>query len=217
MTAKWYSSINNVFNGKIIVKNDRKRSRKEEQKMELSEGRPLNTEGRLEKEMRVYDLLDQLGISYLRTDHEAAGTMEDCNEIDRILDVLICKNLFLCNRQKTKFYLLMMPGDKPFKTKELSAQIHSARLSFAPEEYMEEYLDITPGSVSIMGLMNDTDNQVQLLVDEEVLQGEFLGCHPCVNTSSLKLGTKDVFEKFLPAVHHEYMVVHLGQEEEKKE
>ena len=217
MTAKWYSSINNVFNGTIIVKNDRKRSRKEEQKMELSEGSPLNTEGRLEKEMRVYDLLDQLGISYLRTDHEAAGTMEDCNEIDRILDVLICKNLFLCNRQKTKFYLLMMPGDKPFKTKELSAQIHSARLSFAPEEYMEEYLDITPGSVSIMGLMNDTDNQVQLLVDEEVLQGEFLGCHPCVNTSSLKLGTKDVFEKFLPAVHHEYMVVHLGQEEEKKE
>ena len=217
MTVKWYSSINNVFNGTIIVKNDRKRSRKEEQKMELSEGRPLNTEGRLEKEMRVYDLLDQLGISYLRTDHEAAGTMEDCNEIDRILDVLICKNLFLCNRQKTKFYLLMMPGDKPFKTKELSAQIHSARLSFAPEECMEEYLDITPGSVSIMGLMNDTDNQVQLLVDEEVLQGEFLGCHPCVNTSSLKLGTKDVFEKFLPAVHHEYMVVHLGQEEEKKE
>ena len=118
-------------------------------------------------------------------------------------------------RQKTKFYMLMMPGDKPFKTKELSAQIHSARLSFAPEEYMEEYLDITPGSVSIMGLMNDTDNQVQLLVDEDVLQGEFLGCHPCINTSSLKLRTKDVFEKFLPAVHHEYMVVRLGQEEEK--
>lgn len=183
--------------------------------MELSEGRPLDTEGRLEKEVRVYDLLDQLGITYWRTDHEAAGTMEDCNEIDRILDVLICKNLFLCNRQKTKFYMLMMPGDKPFKTKELSAQIHSARLSFAPEEYMEEYLDITPGSVSIMGLMNDTDNQVQLLVDEDVLQGEFLGCHPCINTSSLKLRTKDVFEKFLPAVHHQYMVVRLGQEEEK--
>ena len=102
--------------------------------MELSEGRPLDTEGRLEKEVRVYDLLDQLGITYWRTDHEAAGTMEDCNEIDRILDVLICKNLFLCNRQKTKFYMLMMPGDKPFKTKELSAQIHSARLSFAPED-----------------------------------------------------------------------------------
>ena len=183
--------------------------------MELSEGRPLDTEGRLEKEVRVYDLLDQLGITYWRTDHEAVGTMEDCNEIDRILDVLICKNLFLCNRQKTKFYMLMMPGDKPFKTKELSAQIHSARLSFAPEEYMEEYLDITPGSVSIMGLMNDIDNQVQLLVDEDVLQGEFLGCHPCINTSSLKLRTKDVFEKFLPAVHHEYMVVRLGQEEEK--
>ena len=177
--------------------------------MELYKGRPENTQRRLDKEIRVYDLLDSLGIEYERTDHEQADTMEACNEIDAILQVTICKNLFLCNRQKTNFYLLMMPGDKPFKTKELSSQINSARLSFASPEDMERLLDITPGSVSIMGLMNDKENAVQLLVDEDVLKGEYLGCHPCINTSSLKLRTKDVIEKFLPAVHHEMITVHL--------
>lgn len=180
--------------------------------MELYNGRPENTAGRQEREIRTYDLLDRLGIPYQRTDHEPADTMEACNEIDKILEVLICKNLFLCNRQKTDFYLLMMPGDKPFKTKEIPPQIGSARLSFAPEEKMVEYLDIHPGAVSIMGLMNDTENHVRLLVDEDVLKGEYLGCHPCVNTSSLKMKTKDVFEIFLKEVHHDYTVVHLTGE-----
>lgn len=187
------------------------------QQLTLFNGRPENTEGRLEKEIRVYDLLDSLGIEYWRTDHGPADTMEACDEIDAVLEVLICKNLFLCNRQKTKFYLLMMPGDKPFKTKDLSAQINSARLSFASPEAMEQYLDITPGSVSIMGLMNDTQGQVQLLVDEDVLKGEFLGCHPCINTSSLKLHTRDVFDKFLPAVHHEPVIVHLEYPQEQQQ
>lgn len=177
--------------------------------MELYKGRPEDTEGRQEREIRVYDFLDKLGIEYERTDHEHADTMEACNEIDAVLNVLICKNLFLCNRQKTDFYLLMMPGDKPFKTKELPSQIGSARLSFAPEEYMAEYLDIHPGAVSVMGLMNDTDNHVRLLVDEDVLKGEYIGCHPCVNTSSLKIKTKDIVETFLPAVHHDMTVVKL--------
>lgn len=180
--------------------------------MELYKGRPQNIEGRLDREVRVYDLLDSLGIEYLRTDHSHADTMEACNEIDKVLDVLICKNLFLCNRQKTKFYLLMMPGDKPFKTKELSSQIISARLSFASAEAMEEYLDILPGSVSVMGLMNDKKNAVNLLVDEDVLKGEYVGCHPCVNTSSLKIKTTDVFDKFLKAVGHTATVVHLTGE-----
>ena len=135
--------------------------------------------------------------------------MEACEKIDEALEAVVCKNLFLCNRQKTMFYLLMMPGDKPFKTKELSAQIGSARLSFAEEAFMEEFLDITPGSVSIMGLMNDRENKVNLLIDEDVLKEEFLGCHPCVNTASLRLKTKDVTEKFLPCVGHSYRVVHL--------
>lgn len=179
--------------------------------MELYQGRPQDTSGRLDKEIRVYDLLDRLGISYQRTDHAAAGTMEDCQEVDSVLDVVICKNLFLCNRQKTRFYLLMMPGDKPFHTKDLSAQINSARLSFAEAEYMEAYLDITPGAVSIMGLMNDTGNRVQLLIDRPVAQSPLLGCHPCVNTSSLRLRTEDVLSRFLPAVHHTPIIVDLPE------
>ncbi len=177
--------------------------------MELFNGRPNDLSGRLEREVRVYDFLDTLGIEYVRTDHEPAHTMEDCNRIDKVLDVLICKNLFLCNRQKTVFYLLLMPGDKPFKTKELSTQINSARLSFAGEDKMLEFLDIEPGAVSVMGLMNDKDNNVKLLVDEDVLKDEFIGCHPCVNTSSIKLRTDDVFEKFLKAVNHNYTTVTL--------
>ena len=180
--------------------------------MELYEGRPRNCEGRLEKEIRTYDLLDSLGLWYQRTDHEPADTMEACNRIDQVLGVLICKNLFLCNRQKTNFYMLMMPGDKPFKTKELSGQLGISRLSFASPEDMERLLDITPGSVSIMGLANDRENQVQLVVDEDVLKGEYLGCHPCINTSSLKLKTRQVFDIFLPAVHHQPVTVHLPGE-----
>lgn len=183
-------------------------------KLQLQKGRPIDDGGRLEKEIRTYDLLDSLGIEYERVDHEAAETMEACAAVDEILaPAVICKNLFLCNAQKTKFYLLMIRGDKKFKTKEISHQIGSSRLSFAPPEYMEKYLDITPGSVSVMGLMNDTENQVTLLVDEDVLKAEFFGCHPCINTSSLRLKTADVFGAFLREVHHDYTVVKLGMEE----
>ncbi len=177
----------------------------------LVKGRPESNEGRLAKEIRVYDLLDELGIAYERVDHNVANTIEECREVDKILGVEICKNLFLCNTQKTKFYLLMMPGQKPFKTKELSKQIHSARLSFAKPEYMEEFLDITPGSVSVMGLMNDTEHHVQLLIDEDVIKGEYIACHPCINTSSLKLRCEDVLGKFLKKVEHEAIVVKLGE------
>lgn len=181
--------------------------------MELFNGRPELTEGRLPREIRTYDYLDNLGIEYSRTDHEPADNMEACNRIDAVLGVIICKNLFLCNRQRTKFYLLMMPGDKKFKTKELSSQINSARLSFATAEDMLKYLDIEPGAVSIMGLMNDKDHEVQLLIDEDVLNDEYIGCHPCVCTSSLKIRTKDIMEKFLPEVGHEPMIVHLVGED----
>ena len=168
--------------------------------------------GRLLKEMSVYELLDDLGISYLRVDHEAAATVDDCHEVDEALGIHICKNLFLCNRQKTDFYLLMMPGLKKFKTKELSAQLGTARLSFAEAEYMEAFLNITPGSVSVMGLMNDKEHRVRLLIDQELLQDEFVGCHPCVNTASLKIRMKDILEKFLPHVGHDYTAVELQGE-----
>ena len=179
--------------------------------MELQKGKPENTDNRLDKEIRVYDFLDKLGIQYQRIDHEAAMTMEACEEIDRALgdNTTICKNLFLCNRQETDFYLLLMPGDKPFKTKDLSAQIHSARLSFAKPEYMEKYLDITPGSVSVLGLMNDSEKKVQLLIDEDVMKEPYFGCHPCINTSSLKFTTEDLMQKIIPALEHEPVTVTL--------
>ena len=178
--------------------------------MELFDGRPATNGGRSEREIRTYDFLDSLQIEYKRTDHEAAGTMEACNEIDAILGVVICKNLFLCPRNKSSFYLLMMPGDKQFRTKEVSAMIGASRLSFADEADMLKYLDIEPGSVSIMGLMNDREKAVQLLIDEDVLKGEFIGCHPCVNTSSLRIRTDDILNKFLPATGHDYISLHLS-------
>lgn len=170
--------------------------------MELLKGSPSDLVGRQDREIRVYRFLDELGIEYERTDHpdEPATTMEACEKIDAVLDVKICKNLFLCNRQKTSFYLLIMPGDKPFKTKELSKQMGISRLSFAGEEFMTEYLDLYPGSVSVLGLMNDREKRVQLVIDEDVLKEEYFGCHPCVNTSSLKLRTKDLTEKVIPAL-----------------
>ena len=177
--------------------------------MKLVQGRPADCSTRLAKEVRVYDLLDSLGISYQRIDHEAAMTMEACAAVDEVLEATICKNLMLCNRQKTDFYLLLMPGDKSFKTKDLSAQIGSSRLSFAEPEFMEEFLDITPGSLSVLGLMNDAGHRVRLLIDRDVLGGEFIGCHPCINTSSLRLRTADLMEKIIPAMGHEPTFVQL--------
>ncbi len=177
--------------------------------MELQKGRPADSTGREDREIRVYDLLDSLQVPYERVDHEAAMTMEACEAVDKVLGTVMCKNLFLCNRQKTQFYLLLMPGDKPFKTKDISKQINSARLSFGEAEYMEEYLDIHPGAVSVLGLMNDKEQHVKLLIDKPVIESETIGCHPCVNTSSLRLKTSDILEHFLPAVNHEAIIVDL--------
>ena len=177
--------------------------------MELIYGRPENAANRLEKEIRVYDFLDNLGITYQRVDHEVAMTMEACAEIDQVLDATTCKNLLLCNRQKTDFYLLLMPGDKVFQTKELSAQLGVSRLSFATGEAMEDFLDITPGSLSIMGLMNDNDHRVKLVIDAPVLDGEFIGFHPCINTTTLRIKTADLTDKIIPAMKHTPTIVHL--------
>ena len=166
---------------------------------------------RSEREIRAYAFLDGLGVDFDRTDHpdRPATTMEVCADVDAILRVHICKNLFLCNRQQTHFYLLVMPGDKPFKTKELSKQMGVSRLSFASEEYMAKFLDIHPGSVSVLGLMNDRDHSVQLVIDEDVLKEEFFGCHPCENTSSIRFATKDLIHVILPALNVKPVIVHL--------
>ena len=178
--------------------------------MELVEGRPQDK--RIDKEERVYDLLDQLNIDYQRIDHEEANTMEICLEIEKTLKSTICKNLFLVNSNKSQYYLLMLKENKKFKTKMISKQINSSRLSFGSYEKMLEYLDITPGSVSLLGLMNDHDFKVQLLMDKDLLQDEYLGCHPCINTSSLRIKMKDVFEKIIPSLHHEPIFVEVYNE-----
>lgn len=164
---------------------------------------------RLEKEARVYDVLEELGIPFEGVDHDVAPTIEACRTIEKELGIMPCKNLFLRNRQKTVFYLLLMPGEKKFVTKDLSHQLGISRLSFAEPEYMEEYLDLTPGSATILGLINDTDRTVNLIIDREILESEYIGCHPCINTSSLKILTADLLEKFLPYTGHTYQTVDL--------
>ncbi len=168
----------------------------------LYEGRPLDDGNRSARETRTYDFLERLGISFSRVDHDPAATIADCEEIDGLLGVAMCKNLFLCNAQKTAFYLLMLPGEKVFHTKDLSKQINSARLSFADAVYMQELLDILPGAVSVLGLMNDTEKRVRLLVDTALLTDENIGCHPCVNTTSLRINRRELMEIFLPAIGH---------------
>jgi len=170
-------------------------------------GRPADT--RIPKEERCYELLERLGVEYTRVDHEHADTIEACHEIEKLLGCEICKNLFLTNRQMTEVWLLLMPGEKPFKTRLLSKQIGSARLSFASAEQMLQYLNITPGSVSVLGLMNDKENKVRLLIDHDLLSRESIGMHPCINTSSLRVKTADLMEKLLPAMAHEPTIVDL--------
>ncbi len=173
------------------------------------EGAPEDLALRLPRERRVYEFLDGLHMPYSRIDHDPAGTMELCAAIEGTLGAPICKNLLLCNRQCTAFYLLLMPGDKNFRTSELSKKIGSSRLSFGAPEYMERFLDTAPGSLSVLGLMNDREGAVRLLIDEDVLKGPYVGCHPCVNTSTLRLSTQDLVRTVLPALGHEPTYVSL--------
>ena len=178
--------------------------------MELFKGRPADLSDRTEKEIRVYDFLDSLDIEYFRLDHAPAfGSEEElCREIENSLGARICKNLFLANRQRTKFYMLMIPDHKVFRSSDISKQAGSSRLHFAESEYMEELIDCSSGSASVMGLMNDTEHRVQLLVDDDVINSEYVGCHPCINTSSLRIRSEDIFDKFVKATGHDFIIVH---------
>lgn len=182
-------------------------------KMTLYKGRPTTNEGREEREIRVYDYLDSLGIEYYRVDHDSVFSDNECEAVEKVLDNVICKNIFLCNRQRTSYYMLVMPAHKRFNTSRVSHLLNSSRLSFGSAEDMLELLDVTPGSVSIMALMNDRDNRVQLVIDTELLQHEDYGCHPCKNTSSLRLKRTDVFDKFLKSVNHEPIFITLTEEQ----
>lgn len=180
--------------------------------MTIETGRPADCSGRPEKECAVYDLLERLDISFTRADHPAAFTMEECEAVSQALHTPICKNLFLCNRQKTAFYLLLLPASKPFRTKEITAQLGCARLSFAGEEQLASLLHLTPGSATIFGLQYDTENRVQLVVDRDLLDKAYFGCHPCINTSTIRLKTSDVFDRLTHALHHDYTLVTLKGE-----
>ncbi len=178
----------------------------------VCDGRPVTKERRLAKEVRTYDLLDKLKIPFKRIDHEVAMTIADCDEIDHLFGCKIYKNLFLRNSKGDEYYMVVMPGNKKFRTAILSKQLGTTRLSFADEKYMEDFLDLTPGSVTVMGLMNDHDNKVKLVIDKELLNEKYFACHPCINTSSIRMLTSDVIDVFLPAVHHEPVFVDLGDE-----
>ena len=161
------------------------------------------------QETAAFDFLDALGIDYERVTHELADTMEKCDDVSAVLGVDVCKNLFLCNRQKTSFYLLCMPPHKAFHTKDLSHQIGSSRLSFAPPEKMEELLGCSPGSASVLGLHNDSGNAIRLVMDRDVYTAPYFACHPCDNTQSLKFKTEDLLNVLLPKIGHEPIIVEL--------
>ena len=178
--------------------------------MEISEIRTAApAEGRAAVELETFALLDRLHIPYAWVAHETADTIADCDVVSEVLGISICKNLFLCNRQQTDFYLLMMPGDKPFKTKDLSPLLGCSRLSFAGPEHMERLLRTIPGSVSALELMFDTQAQVRLVMDRAVHDAAWFGCHPCKNDASLRLRTEDLLHVFLPHTGHDVTVVDL--------
>lgn len=172
---------------------------KEEYK--LYEGRPTDAEC-CQSELGVYEFLDELSVPYHTLKHPAAFTIEECNEVRDRVNAPVFKNLFLTNKQQTRFYLLVLPGEKVFKTKYLSAQINSARLSFAGEDQMKHYLGVTPGSVTPMGLINDKDRCVTLLLDEDLKNYPVFACHPCINTASIVLPFEELINRIIPATGH---------------
>lgn len=176
---------------------------------EVFSGRPENCDGRLAKEIAVYDFLDSLKIPYRRVDHDPADTIADCVEIEKVIGVGICKNLFVRNRTGTEYYMIMMSGHKQFRTAEVSKKLGTSRLSFASRQEMEQMLDVTPGSVSVMALKNDTAGRVKLCIDRDIINGEYIRCHPCINTSTLKIRTEDLLRCFLQKVKHTPRIIDI--------
>lgn len=167
------------------------------------------TDERIATEKKVYELLAKLKIPYERVDNEVVETMEECEEIDRALGAEIRKSIFLCNKKKTSFFLVVVPAKKALDTSALEKKIGVSHLSFASGELMEEHLGTKPGSASVMGLINDEDDYVQLIIDKEVAEDEWFGCNPGINTSHLKMKTSDLLNKFLPQIRHKAKVIDL--------
>lgn len=180
--------------------------------MNITKGRPVGFETRSETERVIFDRLCELGIDFDTVDHEAAATMEVCDEIAAEIGCAIFKNLFLCNRQQSQFYLVLIPADKPFKTKYISSQLGCARLSFGSPVMMERLLGVSPGAVTPLGLVNDTERRIRVAVDRDLLSCAMAGCHPGVNTSTVRLALTDLLERYIPSTGHDVTLVDLPAE-----
>lgn len=157
--------------------------------------------------MQVTEKLNELSIAYTMLEHQPIMTMAEGEAIANALGVKACKNLFLVNRYGEHF-LPLLSGEKRLDTKSIAKQIGSSHLSFASAYDLQDYLSVEQGAVSVLALMFDEDKRVKLIIDQDVVNQEFIGCHPCVNTCSLKLRTKDVLNRFMPAVGHEqYLII----------
>lgn len=158
---------------------------------------------------KVIEILKENNIDFEVFNHEAFVSMDQYEVIEGKIGCKIPKNLFLCNRQETVFYLLIMPGDKIFKTKDISAQINSSRLSFGNKDYLNKLLSCYKGSTSVLGLLFDKENRVNLLIDEDILKEEYLGFHPCDNNFTIKIKKEDLISKIIPLTKHDYKIVNL--------
>ena len=162
-----------------------------------------------EHETTVYKELDRLGIKYERVDNDTVETMEECVEISEKLGAEIRKTIVVCNRQKTDFYLVILPAGKRFDSKLFAAMMHTARVSFASPEDMQRVIGLTPGEASVMGILNDPEGKVKVVIDKAVADAEWFACNPGANTSHLRFKTKQLINNFLPAEGHKAEIIML--------
>ncbi|MCR1899643.1 prolyl-tRNA synthetase associated domain-containing protein [Irregularibacter muris] len=169
----------------------------------------IPSDDRTKTEKTVFSLLQKLNIPFERVDNDVVETMEECEEINQVLGTEIRKSIFLCNRKKTSFFLVVMPANKSLDVKSLGRKIGVSGLSFASGELMEKHLGAKPGSASVMGLVNDEDDYVQLIIDKEVAEAEWFGSNTGMNTSHIKIKTSDLLHKFLPQIGHKAEMIEL--------
>ena len=156
-----------------------------------------------ETQRKVYAALERLGIPVERIDNDPAVTMEDCEAVDAALGVPTVKTLLLCNRQQTMFYLYVMPGDKPFSTKDFGAALQISRVSFAPAEKLREFLGTEVGATTPLSLVADPDKRVRLIIDKAAVAPEAIGFPDGTTTCYMRMRTADLLGQFIPAAGHE--------------
>ena len=156
-----------------------------------------------ETQRKVYAVLERLGIPVERIDNDPAVTMEDCEAVDAALGVPTVKTLLLCNRQQTMFYLYVMPGDKPFSTKDFGAALQISRVSFAPAEKLREFLGTEVGATTPLSLVADPDKRVRLIIDKAAVAPEAIGFPDGTTTCYMRMRTTDLLGLFIPAAGHE--------------